>query len=236
MGRWLQKVIGGVVEHVAHGIVGAAHDALHAVDRAQIVAAIDALAAARADQNVLVVVGHADHFMGHDLADGKNQIEAALRDQPVDLRRPGIIQLAFRLLANELGGNLAQGLDVGAPVMNAEEILRHIAEHVRDLVRAHGGVRAQRGQNGLEPVAVVLPRIARQLAGAGVLAASDRAARQARCLRCAELGQALRKQIVQLPRSQIGIGASYCAVKTHATDSTFFSPGASRTMMSSETR
>ena len=131
-----QEVVGGVVEHVAHGIHGAAHDALHAVDRAQVMAAVDALAASRAHQDVLVVVGHADHFVGHDLADGEDQVEAALRDEPVDLRRPRIIQLAFRLLADELGRNLAQRLDVGAPVMDAEEILRHVAEHVRDLVRA----------------------------------------------------------------------------------------------------
>ena len=77
MGRSVQEMIGGVVEHVAHGIVGAAHDALHAVDGAQIVAAVDAFAAAGADENVLVVVGHADDFMRHDLADGENEIEAA---------------------------------------------------------------------------------------------------------------------------------------------------------------
>jgi hypothetical protein len=104
----LEEVIGGVVEHVAHGIDGAAHDPLHPVDSAQIVAAIDAVAASRAHQNVLVVVGHADHFMGHDLADGENQIEAAPRDELVDLRRPRITQLAFRLLADKLGGNLAR--------------------------------------------------------------------------------------------------------------------------------
>ena len=72
-------MIGGVVEHGADGIFGAAHDALHAVDGAEIVAAVDALAAAGADQDVLVVVGHADHFMRHDLADGENEIEAAVR-------------------------------------------------------------------------------------------------------------------------------------------------------------
>ena len=59
------------------GLIGAAHDALHAVDGAQVVAAVDAFAAAGADQNVLGVVGHADDFVGHDLADGENEIESA---------------------------------------------------------------------------------------------------------------------------------------------------------------
>ena len=75
------------------GLIGAAHDALHAVDGAQIVAAVDAFAAACADQNVLGVVGHADDFMGHDLADGENEIESALRNEPVHLRGPRVISL-----------------------------------------------------------------------------------------------------------------------------------------------
>ena len=75
-----EEVVGGVVEDVADWIVGSAHDALHAVDGAEIMAAVDAFAAAGPDQDVLVVVGHADDFVGHDLADGEDQIEAALRD------------------------------------------------------------------------------------------------------------------------------------------------------------
>ena len=81
-------------------------------------AAIDAVAATRAYQNILVVARHADDFMGHDLAYGEDQIEAASRDELVDLRRPRITQLAFRLFADELGRNLAKRLDIGAPVMN----------------------------------------------------------------------------------------------------------------------
>ena len=70
-------MVRGITQHVAHGIRGAAHDPLHPVDRAQVVAAVDALSASRADQDVLVVVGHADDFMGNDLADGEDQVEAA---------------------------------------------------------------------------------------------------------------------------------------------------------------
>ena len=109
--------------------------------------------------------------MGYDLADGEDKIEVTLRDKTIDLRGPRITQLAFGLFVDESGGNFAEGFDIGAPIVDAEEILRYIAEHVRDLVRAHGGVGAESGKNGLEPVAIVLPRIGGEFAGAGVLTA-----------------------------------------------------------------
>ena len=78
-GDVFKKLVGSVVQDLAHRIAGASHDALHAVDRAEIVAAVDALASAGSDQDVLVVVGHADHFMRHDLSDGEHEIEATTR-------------------------------------------------------------------------------------------------------------------------------------------------------------
>ena len=192
-------------------------------------------AASGAHQDVLVVVGHADDFMRHDLADGKNQVEAALRNEPVDLRRPRIVELAFRLFADELWRNLAERLHIGAPVMDTEQIPRYIAEHVGDLVRPHGCVCAQRGKNRFEPVAVILPRIARQLAGAGVLAGFiGRYGKHAISL--AELGHAFRKQVFQLERRQIGFNTTLGAVETHTANSTFLSPGANRTNMNRATR
>ena len=72
-----QKAFGGVVEDGADRIFSASHDALHAVDGSEVMAAIDAVRASRADQDVLGVVGHADHFMRHDLADGEHKIMTA---------------------------------------------------------------------------------------------------------------------------------------------------------------
>ncbi len=137
--------------------------------------------------------------MGHDLADGKDQIEAALGEQPVDLRGPGIVQLALELLVNELRRNLADRFHIGSPVVNAEEILRHIAEHMGDLVRPHGSVRAQGGKNRLEPVAIILPGVAGQRTGAGMLAALIGGYGQ-HVVAHAEFGQALCKQLFQLLR------------------------------------
>ena len=72
---------------------------------------------------------------------------------------------------DELRRDLAKGLDVASPVVDAEKILQHGSKHSRDLPGLHGGVCAERRQNRLHPIAVVFPRIARQLAGAGMQAA-----------------------------------------------------------------
>src|SRR5579863_8771300 len=117
-GQVSQETIGCVSEDVAHGVVCAAHDALHPVNRTQVMAPVYALAASRAHENILRVVGHAYHFMGHDLADRENKIEVAMDNEPVHLCRPRVVQLAFRLLADELGRDLAQSLDVRTPVMH----------------------------------------------------------------------------------------------------------------------
>src|SRR5258708_28275884 len=97
-------------------------------------AAVDALAASGPHEDVLVVIRHADDFMGHDLADGEDKIEASLSDEPVHLRRPWIIQLAFRLFADKFRGHLAESLHIGSPVMHAKKLVRHGAEHSLDLI------------------------------------------------------------------------------------------------------
>ena len=134
-------------------------------------AAVYAIAASRAHQNIFVVIRHADDFVGHDLADGENQIEAALRNQPIHLGRPRIVQLAFRLLADEFRRDLAESLNVGSPVMHAKKLFRDRAKHSRDLLRLHRSMRAESRQNRLESVAVILPRVAREVTGTRMHAA-----------------------------------------------------------------
>src|ERR1700748_1080794 len=97
----LQEAIGCVVENGADRILGTAHDALHAIDSAEIMAAVDSFASAGPDKNVLVVIAHADHFMRHHLADGKDQIEAVFEKHAVHLCRPREVELALRLLMDE---------------------------------------------------------------------------------------------------------------------------------------
>src|SRR5579863_10449661 len=134
-------------------------------------APVYALTASRAHENVLCVVGHAYHFMGHDLADGENEIEVAMHNEPVYLCRPRIVQLAFRLLADELGRDLAKGLDVRTPIMHAEKLCRHGAKNSCELLRFHRSMRAEGRQDRLEPVAEIFPGEACQVAGARMHAA-----------------------------------------------------------------
>src|SRR5580698_1740081 len=131
-GNVIQETIGGIVQDLPHRVVGASHDALHAVDGAQVVTAVDAFASPGSDKDVLVVVGHADDFVGHDLSDRKHEIEAALRDQAIDLRRPRVVEFAFRLLTDKFRRDFAKRFDIDAPVMHAEERVRHLAEHTRN--------------------------------------------------------------------------------------------------------
>ncbi len=92
-GQMLREVVGRVVENGAHRVVGAAHDALHAIDRAQKMRAVDAHDAAGADENILVVVGHADHLVRHHLADGEDEVVAAVAHELVHLRGPLVVEL-----------------------------------------------------------------------------------------------------------------------------------------------
>ncbi len=221
-----QETIRGVIENIAYRVFGAAHDAFHAINRAQVVAAVDALAASGPHENVFVVIRHADDFVGHDLANGENQVEAALSNQPVHLRRPRVVQLAFRLLADKFRRNLAQSLNIGSPVMHAKKLLRYYAEHSLDLIGLHGGMCAEGGQHRLQPITVEFPCVTRQVAGAGVHAAvvgrNDEDA-----VPWSQSCQAFRKKILQLWK-QIAFESACAAVEAHAANSTFLSPGASR--------
>src|ERR1700756_1302220 len=77
-GQMSKKTIGCVIENVAHRIFRTTHDAFHPINRAQVMAAVYALPASRAHKNILVVIGHPDYLMRHDLADRENEIEATV--------------------------------------------------------------------------------------------------------------------------------------------------------------
>ena len=90
-GDLAEEVVAGIVENAAYRIVRAAHDALHTVDRTEIVTAVDAVASASPDQDVLVVVRHADHFVWHNLPQREHKIEAAVCDQAIRLCWPCVV-------------------------------------------------------------------------------------------------------------------------------------------------
>src|ERR1017187_7469303 len=119
--------------------------------------AVDSLTAASANQDVLGVVGHPDHFMRHYLADRKNQVESAFHNESIHLCWPRKVELAFGLRVDELRRNLAQRDNIGAPAVYAEKIARHVTEHGFDLRGLHRCMRSDSRQDGLELISVVLP-------------------------------------------------------------------------------
>src|SRR6267378_671053 len=160
-----QETIGRVIENAAHGILSVPHDALNPINGAQIMTPVYAVTTSGANKNILVVIRHAYNFVGHNLADGKDEVETAIYNEAVYLSRPRIVQLALRLFVDELRRYFAKGLDISSPVVDAEKVSRHRSKHSRDLVWLHGGMGAEGRQNCLELVAIVLPRVARQVAG-----------------------------------------------------------------------
>ena len=158
----------GVVEDAPQGRVGPAHHPFHAVGGADEVALVDARRPAGADEQVLVVVGHADHFVRHDLADREDQIVPAFPHQPVQLHGPRLAPDALGGLGHELGRDLADRDHVVAPVVDAEQPLGHAGEHAIQLPLGHGGVRAQGRHNVAQPVAEIVVGDARQRPGHAV--------------------------------------------------------------------
>src|SRR6202140_1767967 len=130
-----EKMRGGVIQHTADWIVRAPHDALHTVHGAKIVAAVDAVGSARSDQNVFVVVRHADNFVRDDLAEGKNEIELATGNQPIYLRRPVVVQSPFRLFTDEIPGNDPDRFHILSPLVGVKEGARNLAKHRQKLFR-----------------------------------------------------------------------------------------------------
>src|ERR1700733_1776545 len=120
MREFFAEVFAGVVEHFANGGVGAAHHSFHSVDGAEEVTAMNPHSAAGADEDIFVVVGHPDDLVGDDLADRQDQIVATVAEKLVDLRGPGVVELSFADLMDEIAGDLSQRDDVVAPVVDAE--------------------------------------------------------------------------------------------------------------------
>ncbi len=128
---------------------------------------------------------------------------------------PRVVQLAFGLLVDELGRDLAEGLDIGAPVVDPKEFGGHIAVHVLKLRRLHGRMSAECGEDCFHAVAVVLPCVASEVSGAGMEAGHVGRNRE-HALPLAEFGQILGEEVIQVRRREIGVDSSYGAIQTHS--------------------
>ena len=85
-------------------------------------------------------------------------------------------------------------------------------------------MRAEGRQDRLEPVAVILPGIARQVAGARMYAALIRWHHE-NPVAFSQLRKTFHEQIVQLLQRQIAFSTTRGAIETHAMNSTFVIPG-----------
>ena len=218
MGRLRGEVVAGVVENAAHGRVGAAHHALHAVDGAEEVRAMNSDGATGADEDVLVVVGHADDLVGNDLADGEDEVVAAVAEELVDLCGPGVVDLSFGDLVEEGARNLAQGDDIVAPVVDAEEISRRLAVHGRDLGIGHALVGSERRKDVGQAVAVVLPGELGENAGLRVKASEIRGNGED-SLSAADGIQCGEESSAKIVRRHLGGRTSGGEIKTHESSS-----------------
>ncbi len=121
-------------------------------------------------------------------------------EQPIHLRGPVVGELALGHLTDEIPGKTTQGLQVVLPLMDPEELLRHLAEHGLPFLVGDREVGAQGGEHVGQGVAVVFPRELRDPAGAGMEAGEiGRHRNHARSL--SQLRQRLEEAC-----SQLGIG------------------------------
>ena len=215
MGILLEKFIAGAVQHPSYRIIRPPHDALHAHHSAQVVAAMNAHRAGGAYQDVLVVVGHADDFVRHDLADGEHQVESSLGNHAVYLRRPGVVEQAAGLLLDEAGRQFAQRDHIGAPVVHREERVRDVPKHAREHRRRHRGVGSQGRQNAAQTVAVVLVGVLGQRASLGVEAAKIRRHGQNLAFRPEPIQRPV-KRLAEKCGGKLSVWAAHAAVETHS--------------------
>ena len=81
--------------------------------------------------------------MGNDLANGEYEVKRRIQKELVDLGRYAVVQLAFRYFLDIGGRHLAHGHDIVAPVVYAEKVERHVAEHLPQLMLGHCGMGAE---------------------------------------------------------------------------------------------
>ena len=146
-GHMHQEVVLGIVKHLAHRRMVAAHDALHAIERAQHVAGVDHARAAASHQHVFVAVGHAHHLVRHHLADGQDDIVRGVKDALVNLHRHSLVDQPFGNFGQESCGHLAHLHHIVAPVVHNHAVKGDAAKHALPFRLGDGHMGAQRGQD-----------------------------------------------------------------------------------------
>ena len=140
-------VVEGVVEELADRRVVAAHRLLHSADGADHVRLVDHVGPAAPDEEVLRVVGHADHLVGDDLPGRDDEVVLLVHYEPVHLDGHRVLPEPLGDLLHRVGGHFPEAHDVGAPVVDDHLRVRDVAEHRLPLRFGDRHVRPERGED-----------------------------------------------------------------------------------------
>ena len=187
-----EVLLGIIIQHPG-GAVPHAQSLLHTADRGEHVALVDHGTAAQTHKQVLGVVGHAHHLVGHHLAHGQNQVEAAVHQQVVDFHLDIRHVQSLADLGHHLLGHLAQHSGIALPVVHQDILIgHHIAEELLLFLRADRHVGSQGrhdlhfSAHGLEPRIEDLRNLTGKAVAAGIVGGNNQDLLQARIL-CQQL-------------------------------------------------
>ena len=90
----------------------------------------DQVLAAQADEVVLVVVGEAEHFVRHDVADVDDQVPRLFHQHAIEHNRDRPIGRAAGGFVDDPAGNLADVHAAAAPIVGMDPLVGNRAEHL----------------------------------------------------------------------------------------------------------
>ncbi len=140
-----EKAIEASVEQLSDGRVDPAQRLLDPVDGTQEVTALNRLAAAEPDRDVLRIAAEPRHFVRHDLSDGDDEIVRAVDERSVDRKRQCEPERSADHLIDLVRGKLTDRRHVVAPpVVEQPRGVDRVAEHQPALGRPERPVRTER--------------------------------------------------------------------------------------------
>ena len=139
-----KEMLERIVEETPDGRMVAAHRLLHAAHRPDHVGLVDHVRAAASHEEVLRVVGHADHLVRDDLSGRNDKIVRLIHDTAVHLHAHGVGPETAGDLLHGVGRHLAELHHVRTPTVHDHLAVRDVGEHHLPLFLGDRHVRAKR--------------------------------------------------------------------------------------------
>ena len=144
----LEETVEAAVEQQPDRSVDASERLFDPVDRTQEMAALNRLASAEPDRDVLRVAAEPGHLVRHDLPDGDDQVVGAVDERAVDGERQAEAELTTDDVVDLVGRKLSDRRHIVAPaVMQEGRGIDGVAEHQPRLGRAERLMRPERGHD-----------------------------------------------------------------------------------------